>query len=162
MIEQEVENNSTNSRKVHQILAHSYLIYFAVFVFGIIMDFLFVDNITLFKNQSYLGIAFICLGSYLLYWAQKTSRFTHKSRNSDERKVEDFMKGPYKHTRTPSQWGLLFMIVGFGLIIESVFVIVFSLITFVVMRFTFIRNEEKRLHQKYGDLYLEYKRKVRH
>lgn len=54
------------------------------------------------------------------------------------------MRGPYKYTRTPSQWGLMMMVLGFGLLVQSMVVVVLAVIVFILMKLTFIRKEEKQ------------------
>ena len=156
-----ISSENINAMKVHRILAHSYLIYFGVFVFGVLLDFFLGTMFFMFPGQTYVGVVLVWIGSYLLYWAQKTSRRTHKKRNSEERVVADFMRGPYKYTRTPSQWGLMMMVLGFGLLVQSMVVVVLAVIVFILMKLTFIRKEENRLYQKYGEVYMQYKKTVR-
>jgi protein-S-isoprenylcysteine O-methyltransferase Ste14 len=50
---------------------------------------------------------------------------------------------------------------GFGIIMNALFIVIFSLISFTISRFTFIKKEEEILAQKYGDPYLEYKREIK-
>ena len=50
---------------------------------------------------------------------------------------------------------------GFGVITNSFFIVVFSIVSFVVTKLTFIRKEEKILAEKYSTPYLEYKKSVK-
>jgi protein-S-isoprenylcysteine O-methyltransferase Ste14 len=74
---------------------------------------------------------------------------------------ETFSKGPYRFTSTPTNFGLFFLILGFGMVANSFFVIVCSCIAFLIARFVFLEQEEKVLAEKYGAPYLEYKKIVK-
>ena len=74
---------------------------------------------------------------------------------------ENFCKGPYCYARHPTHWGLFFLILGFGIILNALFVILCTLISFIVTKFVFIEKQEKILAEKYGAPYLEYKKSVK-
>src|SRR3989338_8719819 len=57
--------------------------------------------------------------------------------------------------------GLFFLMLGFGVITNSFFVIVFSIISFLTAKFIFIEKQEKMLEEKYGTHYTEYKKSVK-
>ena len=50
---------------------------------------------------------------------------------------------------------------GFGIMADTFFVILFALISFVVAKYVFIKRQEELLAEKYGAPYLEYKKMVR-
>jgi protein-S-isoprenylcysteine O-methyltransferase Ste14 len=50
---------------------------------------------------------------------------------------------------------------GFGIISNAFFVILTTLVSFLVSRFIFLEKEEIILEEKYGTPYLEYKRAVK-
>jgi len=143
--------------KVHWILAHSYTLYFILFLASVFLDFIF--RIKIFTNLVMVpvGVALLVFASFLILWAQKTSR------NLDTKNIskETFCKGPYCYTRSPTHWGLFFLMLGFGIIANAVFVILFTLISFLITRFTFLDKQETVLAEKYGAPYLEYKRSVK-
>jgi protein-S-isoprenylcysteine O-methyltransferase Ste14 len=72
-----------------------------------------------------------------------------------------FCHGPYRFTRTPTNFGLFFMMLGFGLILNTLSIIIFIFISFFVAKFVFLREQEKILALKYGTPYLEYKKMVK-
>lgn len=47
------------------------------------------------------------------------------------------------------------------MIVNAFFIIVFSFISFLITKFTFLSKEEKILAEKYGAPYLEYKKSVK-
>jgi len=152
-------SNTENLKRsrVHRILAHSYTMYFIFFLAGVYLDFIFKIKIFTSSFALPVGIVFLIFASFLILWAQKTSR------NLDIKNLskESFSKGPYRYTRSPTHWGLFFLMLGFGIIANAVFVILSTLISFLIAKFIFLKREEAVLAEKYGAPYLEYKKQVR-
>jgi protein-S-isoprenylcysteine O-methyltransferase Ste14 len=143
---------------VHKILAHSYAAQFAFFLAGVYLDIVF--NLKIFKGNAivvFFGFVFLLIGTFLIIWAQKTSKNLKKENISKE----TFTNGPYKYTRSPTHWGLFLLMLGFGMVINAFFVIFLSFLSFVFTKLTFLKKEEKILALKYGAPYIEYKKSVR-
>lgn len=143
--------------RVHKILAHSYTLYFALFLVGVCLDFTFKFKIFTSSTMVPIGIVFLIFASFLIFWAQKTSR------NLDIKNLskESFYQGPYRYARSPTHWGLFLLMLGFGIIANALFVILSTLISFLISRFVFLRKQENVLALKYGTPYLEYKKSVK-
>lgn len=154
-----MENNKIHPQKhsVHKVLAHSYSMYFILFLISITLDIVFKMKVFTSPIMMPIGIVLLILGSILIFWAQYTSNHFKK----DNITKETFCRGPYCYTRTPTNFGLLFLILGFGIVINAFFVIIFSFISFVIGKFVFLDKEEKILADKYGSPYLEYKKSVK-
>ncbi len=143
--------------KVHHVLAHSYMFYFVAFIFSLILDFMFPLKILDQSMTIPLGSIFLIIATVLIFWAQKSS---HKLDKENMTK-ETFCRGPYLYTRSPTHLGLFLMILGFGFIVNSFFIVFFALISFFITKSIFIRKQEKILEEKYGAPYLEYKKSVK-
>lgn len=146
-----------NKEKVHWILAYSYSFYFFMFLIGIFFDSIF--PLTIFRNFVIVpvGIFLLIVATVLIYWSQKTSRNFKKEILTKE----TFSKGPYSISRSPTHWGLFFLMLGFGFTINAIFLIISSLISLLVTQMVFLKKEESILEQKYGEPYREYKKSVR-
>jgi len=142
---------------VHAVLAHSYALYFVLFLAGLFFDFLFSFRIYESEVVPFVGFLLLLFATFLIVWAQKTSRRL----NTAEINKEAFCRGPYCYTRMPTHWGLFLAMFGFGLVINSVFVVLFTLASFLITKMVFIRKEERILFQKYGTPYMEYKKSVK-
>jgi len=143
--------------KIHRTLAHSYTAFFAFFLIGIFFNSFFPVKFLDSSLAVPFGFSILVFATVLIFWAQRTSRYLKKESPT----VEHFCRGPYCYSRSPTHWGLFFLMLGFGIIINSGFVILFSLMAFFVTKMIFIKKEEEALAQKYGEPYLEYKRKVK-
>ena len=142
---------------VHKVLAHSYSTYFILFLVGVALDLIFKIRIFMNPIIVMIGVALLIFGSILIFWAQYTSRNLKKENISKE----TFCHGPYCYTRGPTNFGLFFLIFGFGIIINAFFVVLFSCVSFFIGKFVFLDEQEKILAEKYGDPYLEYKKSVK-
>lgn len=159
MIEhQEEEFDIYRKDMVHFILAHSYLIFLFSVILGVLFDTML--NRKMFSHPVYssLGLLLMILGSVVVYWAQKTSFHYKKNKNSSK---SHFESGPYKYSRSPTHLGLFFLTLGFGLIINSFFSVVFVILAHIITKIVFLKREERLLEKKYGQIYSDYKRKVR-
>jgi protein-S-isoprenylcysteine O-methyltransferase Ste14 len=156
-ITEQQRSKNLYKNKVHKILAYSYLFYFILFLFGLFLDFIF--SFKIFDNYatSSLGALFLIFGTLLIFWAQKSSL----NLNKENLNKEVFYHGPYKYTRSPTHFGLFLLMFGFGIMANALFIVIFSIISFVITKFTFIKKEEEILAEKYGASYLEYKKSVK-
>lgn len=143
---------------VHHILAHSYSFYFLLFLISLFLDLAFPVKIFNGETFNLVGFSFLFFASIIIIWAQTTSRNLSKEA---ELKAEHFCRGPYCYTRSPTHWGLFLLMMGFGIIANTLFVIIGTLIGLAVSKLVFLRKEEALLANKYGDSYREYKKMVK-
>lgn len=147
---------------IHIVLAHSYIVYFLSLLIGLAIDvfwrFRFVS-----PPAELLGAVLIIAGPVLIMWAQRTSEKLVVKRICDRNGIcaADFRKGPYAFTRSPTNFGLFLMIIGFGFVLSSFSIIITTVLALVLTRVLFLRKEEKLLEEKYGEAYREYKSQVR-
>ncbi len=154
-----IETHTTNPVKhnVHRILAHSYSVFFLFFLVGVCLDLVFSLKVFHSSIAMYLGFVFLVLATFLVIWAQRTSHNLKK----DNLTHETFRRGPYSFTRSPTHWGLFFLVFGFGLVTNAFFVILSAFISLIVAKLTFLDTQEKILEEKYGSHYTEYKKSVK-
>jgi|SRR6185369_13763685 len=155
--EQTAGGKKLHKDKVHWILAHSYTLFFILFLAGVCLDVFLPVKIFTKSIFAFSGVIFLIFGTFLILWAQKTSRDLKKENITKE----TFCQGPYCYTRSPTHWGLFFLTLGFGLIANALFVVLTTLISLIISRFVFLDRQEKILAEKYGEPYLEYKKTVR-
>lgn len=153
------ENNSPKGI-IHVILSYEYSLFLVAIILGLLCDHLFHTKIIGNVDLSYIGVFMIFIGSSLVYWAQRSTSVP-KSKTEEERKTDFFYKGPYKYSRNPTHFGLFVMSLGLGLILNSVFSIVFILITHIIAKYSFLKKQDKILEERYGDQFSSYKNKVK-
>lgn len=143
---------------MHHVLAHSYSVYFILLLVGVTLDLIFKFKIFTDSIMVPVGFLFLVLASIIIFWAQKTGRDLRKV---GEVKTEHFCHGPYCYTRIPTQWGLFFLMLGFGIITNSFFIILSTIISFSIFKFIFIGKHDRILIEKYGTAYREYQKLVK-
>lgn len=145
---------------IHILLFHTYTVFLFAIIFGLIFDHIFIIN--LFKGElfKYIGLLMITLGSIGIYWSQATTK-PSKSELNKERDLSFFYRGPYKYTRNPTNLSLTVMSIGLGLLINSFFSVLFILASYCISRFFYIRKQDSILEKRYGQVFLEYKKKVK-
>lgn len=162
----EKEENSINTENqprkgvIHFLLVHGYMIFFFAIVFGLILDTHYDNNflqVPLFQN---IGVMVIILGSLLVYWAQKSSSLASKT-NTVNTTEKAFEYGPYKYFRNPTYLGLFIMILGLGLILNSLYSLIFAVAAHIIIKIFFVKKEERLLEVKYGEIYRSYKSKIK-
>jgi protein-S-isoprenylcysteine O-methyltransferase Ste14 len=158
--EEKNEKLKNDPGAVHSTLVYSYMMYFLPVVFGLILDYIFPGYI--FNNPTLQSVGFwlIIVSSLLIYWAQST---TGKSKNKMFEKGEnrEFARGPYKYNRNPTYVGLVVMTLGLGFVMGSIFVSGLVVVSAMISKFVFLPKEEKILELKYGQIYRDYKSKVK-
>src|SRR3989344_5694038 len=152
-------NIFSNGTRVHKVLAYSYSLYFLFFLLSVYLDFVFPIKIFDESVMAPLGVAFLTWATFLIFWAQRSSRRLDKANEGISK--ESFRQGPYCYTRTPTHWGLFFLLLGFGLVANAFFIIMFTVFSFIISKLAFLKKQEKMLEQKYGAPYLEYKKIVK-
>lgn len=152
-----LNQNPPHHRSIHKILAHSYAMHFMLLLVGVALDIIIGVKVFTSPQMLPVGAIFLVLGTILIFWAQYTSRHLKKENITKE----TFRHGPYHYTRTPTNFGIFFMMLGFGMIVNAFFVILSSVISFIVAKFVFLNKEEEVLAEKYGAPYVEYKKSVK-
>jgi len=145
---------------VHIVLGHSYLLFFLGLLVGSFGD-LYLPVHFANGDLKFIGALFIFVGPLLILWAQKTSSKTRKLRYEGDSVIDTFARGPYAFTRSPTHYGIGIMVFGYSLIVGSVWLVLSTLLTFVISKIFFLKKEEKILVEKYGEKYDDYKKKVK-
>ncbi len=153
----QVNNSNPHKNRVHQILAHSYVIQFMIFLVSIYLDYLLKLKISTSSLLAPTGFIILAFGSVLILWAQKTTNNLKKV-SLDK---EAFYHGPYRFTRTPTHFGLFLLMLGFGVMTNALLVILFAIASFIISKVLFLNEQEEILEKKYGTPYIEYKKMVR-
>lgn len=159
-----MENKSIKKRHIsgiiHVLLSQDYAIFFLAVVLGVVCDIFFslhIFNGVLYQN---IGFIFIIVGTIIVYWSQATTRQMSKM-VTQNRDVNFFLQGPYKYTRNPTNFGLTLLVLGLGFLINSLFSVIFILITYIISKSFFIKKQDAILKERYGEVFEEYKKKVK-
>lgn len=159
-IEEKTGREEHQGGVIHSLLVYIYLIFFIAVILGSIFDVFIGVGLFWGKIYNIIGALALVLGSLLIYWAQISSRRSGKKRQK-EVTTESFEFGPYRFIKHPSYFGVFIMSLGLALIMSSFFSVIFSIITYIIIRTIFVKKEEQILSDKFGEPYKDYKVKKR-
>jgi protein-S-isoprenylcysteine O-methyltransferase Ste14 len=145
---------------IHTVLGHSYLVFVIFFCIAIIVETMYPVTLSIpYREQG--GVLLVIIGTIFIFWAQMNSKKTLHERHTALQSEQAFRHGPYKFLRSPTQAGLFLLISGLGITIDSLWVIIFSIVALIVNILFFIKKQEMILEKRYGQSYKIYKTKVR-
>ena len=70
------------------------------------------------------------------------------------------INGIYSYTRNPMYLALLLMQIGIGMLLSVIHIVMFTVLTYLILKYFVIFPEEKYLEDKFGDIYVRYKKSV--
>lgn len=110
----------------------------------------------------WIGGAIIIASIYLLgFKAVKTMRQSGQSENPYKKTTEIIETGPFKFTRNPMYLQMVLVCIGFAVLLSSLWIFALTPICAMFLHFLVILPEERYLERKFGNTYLDYKRRVR-
>lgn len=143
---------------VHHVLSYSYFVFLLGLILGMFLDSIYSIRIIPKEIAGPTGVTLMILAPLLILWAQRTSR--QVSSKKDKLTKEDFQRGPYAFIRNPTQLSVVLLLLGFGFLMNSFFIILLTVFSFLISQFVFIKRQDKMLVENYGEEYLNYKKSV--
>ncbi len=147
----------THKHIIPKTSINSYAFYFIFLLVGVAFDLAFKVNLVDDAAILPLGIALLFFGTVMIFWAQISA----VNLNEKEVTKENFSKGPYRFTSHPTHWGLFLLIIGYGIVFNSFFVIAFTILSHLLAKVFFIKKHESAMCDHFGVSYKEYKDSVR-
>ncbi|MFA5841647.1 MAG: methyltransferase [Candidatus Paceibacterota bacterium] len=151
--------NKPQGGEVDRLSAGAFMVYLALFLLGVLAESFFPLGLgidTPLLNG--IGVLLVVVGPVLIFWAQSSIRSFHAT--VSEGAAVNFSIGPYRYMRNPTYLGLTFLVAGFGFFANAGCVVLSSVLSYIIVRFSFLRKEEQLLAEKYGGVYLKYMEKV--
>lgn len=109
---------------------------------------------------TYLGGIFVLVGLTLNIRATKQLKAIVSLDSSDIHKSLE-MSGAYRISRNPIYLGGVIFSVGIAILLGTLVIFIFPIILFILLDRLYIPVEEKRLEKIFGQIYLQYKKKVK-
>lgn len=115
----------------------------------------------IFPPYHYLGLGLIIFGIIINLWTD--SLFKQKQTTVKPHEVPNIfvVSGPFKLSRHPTYLGMMSILLGIAIFLGSLITFVFSIVFTMIMEKRFIPLEEKNLEKKFGNQYIDYKKRVR-
>jgi len=114
-----------------------------------------------FSPYNYMGILLIVFGIVLNLWTD--SLFKKKQTTVKPHEVPNFFidYGPFKISRHPMYLGMFSILLGTAIFLGSISSLISSILFIIIIESMFIPMEEKNLEKKFGNEYIDYKKRVR-
>jgi|GEM_PF-1017796 len=141
------------------LVSYAPAIFFAILLVGVVIH---MNAPTPFLPQVIgwgVGAFLLLVSPIITIWALRVRRTLYIP--VMERTCTNFDVGPYRTSRHPVYVGFLFMLIGFGLVINSLIMMLLVLALFVFFTAFVIPEEEKELGNQCPEVYTDYKKRVR-
>jgi protein-S-isoprenylcysteine O-methyltransferase Ste14 len=109
----------------------------------------------------WLGYALLVFGVALAWNARNRFVQAHTTRHPSGSVTSVVTNGPYRFSRNPIYLGFLCLLAGLSLAFRTYWGLILSPLFIVLVNTLVIRHEEAYLEQKFKDLYINYKSRVR-
>lgn len=112
-------------------------------------------------DDSLVGWVVVGLGMVLLAWSER--QFAHHKTSHDHRAIasELITTGPFQFSRNPVYIGLLILMLGLAMALNTLWVLFLTLLPLLVMQVHVVPREEACLEQLFPDAYPSYRQSVR-
>lgn len=133
----------------------------------VFLEIIFPENTIIpFPYNVILGLSIIVMGFALIIWANYTllQKISIEEREPFHTPSALVVNGPFQYSRNPVYLSAIIIVFGIAILLGSVTTWVFFLlppIFFIVFQRFFIRWEEKKLEEVFGEEYLEFKKRVK-
>ena len=136
--------------------------YFTILLLlSIAIHFVFPIFKFVFPPWNYIGFGLIIFGIIMNLWTD--SLFKKKQTTVKPHKIPNSLitSGSFKLSRNPMYVGVVSILLGVAIFLGSLVTFVFPIVLVVIIEKLFIPTEEKNLEKKFGNKYVDYKKKVR-
>ena len=138
----------TKADVISHLTVYPPIIYLVGLIIGLLLDTFITIRIIPENVFLLLGIIFLLLSPILILWARYSSYYFLRSGKICDVETKHFRGGPYKFSRNPIYLALALLVIGFGFLINSIFVITMAVLSFLVVHFFILKKEELILQKK--------------
>ena len=108
-----------------------------------------------------IAFLFFATGTGLNIWADQLLKKQKTTVKPNEKPTSLIETGAFKISRNPMYLGMAMILLGAGFILGSITSFVGIIFFIAVIEIVFIPQEEKNLHEQFGEKYEAYEKKVR-
>ena len=132
-------------------------------IMEVLLEILFPENPIISFPYNLIGLLILVLGFVLIIWANYTllRKISLEEREPFHTPSALVVNGPFRVSRNPVYLSVIIMVFGLATLFGSLILFILPPIFFIIFHRFFIRWEEKKLEDTFGEDYLEYKRHVR-
>ena len=147
---------------ISHLSSYSTIVFAFALMLAVLLDIFFPMRFLAEPWNRYIGVAVVIFGTIIVFWAEDIGRrYSHKRKAGEITDVSHISKGVYSYTRNPKYVGLGILLIGLGIILNSLFVALSAFVSILVVNFFLLHKEETLLESRHGEIYHEYKKKVK-
>lgn len=143
------------------VIAFPPLIYAAGLLIGLALHGVFPLGVGLGITWKLFGGALMAVALTIVLWAERTMKRAGTNVNPMKPAKAIVTEGPFRHSRNPMYLSLTIFYTGISLALSALWPLLLLPGVLAVMHFGVILREERYLERKFGDVYLQYKARVR-
>jgi protein-S-isoprenylcysteine O-methyltransferase Ste14 len=110
---------------------------------------------------AWVGGTIFAIALALAIWAIVTIRKAGTRVETYKPTTTIVVNGPYRFTRNPIYLGMVLGQIGLAIALDSLWLLATLVLFYLVIRYGVVAREEAYLEQKFGDVYVGYKARVR-
>jgi protein-S-isoprenylcysteine O-methyltransferase Ste14 len=107
------------------------------------------------------GLAIVAIGMGIAIWGRRTMRAAGTNINPTLPALAIVQSGPFRYSRNPLYLALMLLFLGLTLAFNTWWGIVVLVPLLIVMHAGVVMREERYLERKFGEIYRQYRLKVR-
>jgi protein-S-isoprenylcysteine O-methyltransferase Ste14 len=143
-------------------MIHPPIAWALAFVAGLGVDWLYpLQFVPASVSGYWVGGAIFAIGFALAIWAIITIRKAGTRLEINKPTTTIVANGPYRFTRNPIYIGMFLGQIGLAIGFDSLWILATLVPFYLVIRYGVIAREEAYLERKFGNVYLDYKSRVR-
>jgi protein-S-isoprenylcysteine O-methyltransferase Ste14 len=147
---------------ISNLSSYSTVVFGTALIIAVVLDMIFPFKFLSEPWNQYLGIFVVAMGTLIVFSAENVGRkYSVRRKRGEVTHIENISKGVYSFSRNPKYVGLALLLVGLGIILNSVFVVLASILSVIIVDYFYLYREENLMAERHGDIYHEYKKKVR-
>lgn len=152
---------SATQRDTAGVIAPPPLILLSFLLAGLALDWIRPAPLLTAAAQYALGAVLILLAAALA--GSAIARFLRAGTNVPTYRPTTALvtTGPYRYSRNPIYTGMIVLLLGIGVMVDSAWMMAMAIPFALVLRFGVIAREERYLEAKFGDSYRAYRASVR-
>ncbi len=152
----------TKENTISHLSSYSTLVFAFALMISVLLDIVLPMKFLAEPGNRYIGIVVVIFGTFIVFWAENIGRqYSHKRKKGEVTHISHISRGVYSYTRNPKYVGLGILLIGLGIILNSLFVTISAFVSILIIHFFLLHKEEELLESRHGHIYHEYKKKVK-
>ena len=146
---------------ISNLSSYSTIVFATALLIAVVLDIIIPFKFLAEPWNQYLGVFVVAIGTIIILLAESVGRkYSVRRKRGEVTHVEHISRGVYSFSRNPKYVGLALLLIGLGIILNSIFVILAAIVSALVVNHFYLQHEESLMAERHGDIYHEYKNKV--